>query len=306
MKRTLTLALLLAALSSSGCSGCSYLAVQRFTLAFDKYINVVHKPTAVPNYSRAVVWARPDGEPLTLDVSWPAGAGPFPMVVNIHGGAFFMDTNAIDEALCRYLTNRGYIVFNINYRLAPQHRFPAAVNDSLGAVVWAKLHAPEYHGDPRRVAVMGGSAGGNLAGMVALAWDDPAFTPTVTAPGQDARVKAAVPIFAVFDMTVMSYPGSDRPNPYLGASIKERPDLFRKASPVAYVDANSPPMFIVCGDRDGLYQQSVVMVEQLKKLGVPVELYTAHGKGHAFTNAHWQPAAQAAYQAIGDWLDKTL
>jgi acetyl esterase len=306
MKRTIFPALVIVALSVTGCSGCSYRALQKFTLVADKYINLRHAPAAVAHYSAGVKWAEPGGEPLTMDISWPAGPGPFPMIVNIHGGAFFMDTNAIDQGLCRYLTNRGYAVFNINYRLAPQHLFPAAVNDSLGAVVWAKSHAAEYHGDPKRVAVMGGSAGGNLAALVALAWDDPVFTPTVAAPGLDARVQAAVPIFAVWDLTTINFPGSDRPNPYIGASVKDEPGLFRRASPVTYLDAQSPPMLVVCGDQDSLYPQSVDAVERLKKLGVPVELYTAPGKGHAFTNFHWQPEAQAAFKAIGDWLDKTL
>jgi acetyl esterase len=287
--------------------GCSYKSMQKFTLKTDHLVNVVKKPPEVANYARDVVWASPGGENLLLDVSWPAGEGPYPIVVNIHGGAFFLDTKAIDEALCRYLTNRGYTVFNINYRLAPQHQFPAAVNDSLGAVIWAKAHSREYKGDPSRVAVSGGSAGGNLVGMVALAWDDPFFTPTFTAPGLDASVQAAVAIFAVWDMTTMSHPGDKGENPYLGATIEGRRDLFEKASPIFYLDRKSiPPMMLVCGDKDGLYPQSEKVAKILQGKGVPSEFYTAHGKGHAFTNWHWQAEAQKAYAAIGDWLDQEL
>jgi len=284
--------------------GCSYTAIQKFTLKTDYLLNKVQAPPAVANYARDVVWSEPEGEALTLDVSWPEGEGPFPLVVNIHGGAFFLGTKAMDEALCRALTNRGYTVVNINYRLAPQHPFPAAVNDGLGAVVWAKSHAREYKGDPARVAVMGGSAGGNLAAMVALAGDDPFFSPTVRAPGVSAQVQAAVPIFAVFDLTIMSHPGDKGDNPYLGASLDAAPELFAKASPVTYLDASAPPMLLVCGDKDGLYPQSVAVDEKLTALGVPHAFYTAPGKGHGFTNWHWQPAAQDAYQAIADWLDQ--
>jgi acetyl esterase/lipase len=285
--------------------GCTYKSMQKFTLKTDYMLNVVKKPPAVANYSRDVVWASPGGENLLLDVSWPEGDGPYPIVVNIHGGAFFLDTKAMDEALCRYLTNRDYTVFNINYRLAPQHKFPAAVNDSLGAIIWAKAHAKEYKGDPSRVAVSGGSAGGNLVGMVALAWDDPFFTPTVIALGLDASVQAAVPIFAVFDMTAMSHPGDKGENPYIGGKIEDRREMFEKASPIYYLDrAGIPPMMLVCGDKDGLYPQSQRVVDILRAKGVPYEFYSAPGRGHAFTNWHWQADAQKAYSAIADWLDR--
>jgi acetyl esterase/lipase len=286
-------------------SGCTYKSMQRFTLKTDYLLNVIRKPPEVANYSRDVVWASPGGEDLRLDVSWPEGDGPFPIVVNIHGGAFFLCTKAIDEAMCRHLTNRGYAVFNVNYRLAPQHKFPAAVNDCLGAVIWAKAHADEYKGDPSRVAVSGGSAGGNLAGMVAMAWDDPFFEPTFASGDLDASVQAAVLIFGVFDLTSMSHPGDDRENPYIGGNIEDSRDMFEKASPVFYLDkANIPSMILVCGDKDGLYPQSEMMAKLLDEKGAPFEFYTAHGKGHGFTNWHWQEDARKAYDAIADWLDE--
>lgn len=295
--------IILAALAA----GCTYKQMQKFSVKYDHSLNKIRKPPEVANYMRDVVWASPGGEDLLLDVSWPEGEGPFPMVVNIHGGAFFMATKAIDEALCRHLTNHGYTVINVNYRLAPQHKFPAAVNDCLGAVVWAKAHARDYRGDPSRVAVMGGSAGGNLAGMVALAWDDPYFTPTFQADGYDASVKAAVLIFGVHDMTIMEHPGDSLDNPYLGGSPEDIPELFEKSSPISYLDReNIPPIMLVCGDKDGLYPQSVDMDARLEDLGVPHEFYTAHGKGHGFTNWHWQEAAHQAFDAIADWLDTTL
>jgi len=287
-------------------SACSYEAIQKFTIANDRHLNTLKAPPEVENYERDVVWLSPDGEDLHLDVSWPDGDGPFPIVVNIHGGAFFLGTKAMDEALCRHLTNRGYAVFNANYRLAPQHQFPTAVNDCLGAVIWAKANAAEHGGDPARVAVMGGSAGGNLAAMVALAWDDPFFEPTFTARGLDASVQAAVPIFAVFDMTIMSHPGDSKPNPYIGGTMEDSSDLFAKASPISYLDGGAPPMLLVCGDQDGLYPQSVEVDEKLDELGAPHSFYVARGKGHGFTNWHWQDEAKAAYEAIADWLDENL
>jgi acetyl esterase/lipase len=301
------LIILLTVLISTGLSGCSYKAMQKLSMKYDYTLNAIRKPAEVDNYSRDVVWASPGGEDLHADISRPDGDGPFPIVVNIHGGGFFMATKAIDEGLCRHLTNRGYAVVNVNYRLAPQHKFPAAINDCLGAVIWAKAHATDFNGDPGRVAVTGGSAGGNLVGMVALAWDDPFFEPTFKAGDLDASIKAAVPIFAVWDMTIMSFPGKDRENFYIGASLAEAPELFAKASPVSYLDRpDIVPLMLVCGDKDPLYPQSEKAAAMLEQIGAPFEFYIAHGKGHGFTNWHWQEEAHMAFDAIADWLDKTL
>jgi acetyl esterase len=286
------LIILLTMLISIGLSSCSYKALQNLSVKNDYILNVIKKPAEVDNYLRDVVWASPGGEDVHADISWPEREGPFPIVVNIHGGAFFLATKAIDEGLCRHLTNRGYAVVNINYRLAPQHKFPAAVNDCLGAVIWAKAHAADFNGDPTRVAVSGGSAGGNLVGMVALAWDDPYFEPTFKSGDHDASVKAAVPIFAVWDMTIMSFPGDNRENPYLGASLAEAPEVFAKASPISYLDRpDIVPMMLVCGDKDGLYPQSEKVAAMLRERGAAYEFYTAYGKGHGFTNWHWQEEA---------------
>ncbi len=288
-------------------SGCSYKAMQLFTVKSDHLINRIGDLPEVANYRRDIVWASPEGRDLLLDISHPEGPGPFPIVLNFHGGAFFMDTKAIDEALCRYITNRGYAVVNVNYRLAPQHKFPAAVNDGLGAVIWAKAHAAEFFGDPSRVAVMGGSAGGNLAGMVAMAGDDDLFRPIIEYEGIDAGVRAAVLIFPVMDMLGSSHPGDSLKNPYIGFKREANPELFLKASPITYLDGDySTSTMLVCGDEDGLYQQAKDTADKLERLGVPYEFYTAYGKGHAFTNLHWQGQAQASYKAIADWLDSVL
>ena len=215
-----------------------------------------------------------------------------------------MGTKAIDEPMCRRLTNRGYTVVNINYRLAPQYKFPAAVNDSLGAVIWARHNAADFSGDPEKLAVMGGSAGGNLAAMVALAANDPFFQPTYKATDYDAKVQAAVLIFPVLDMTAMSHPGDSMKNPYIGAHKDEAIHLFKKASPIFYLDDSyHTPTMLICGDKDGLYPQSVRMAKKLTDMDVMNYLYTASGKGHGFTNWHWQNEAEKAYAAIADWLD---
>ena len=108
--------------------------------------------------------------PLGLRVYTPRGGSvPFPLLVFIHGGGFVVCDLGTHDALCRNLcAGAGCVVASVDYRLAPEHRFPAAPDDCLAATRWAAEHAAELGADPARVAVGGDSAGGNLAAVVAL------------------------------------------------------------------------------------------------------------------------------------------
>ena len=149
----------------------------------EKLQRAIKEAPAVANEKRNIVWATIDGEDIALDVFWPDGPGPHPMVVWIHGGGFIGGFKELGEFACRTFATNGYVAITTNYRLAPEHKFPAAVNDCLGAIVWAKKHAEEFNGNPDRIAVAGESAGGNLAAMVAWASDDSRFQSTGAAKG---------------------------------------------------------------------------------------------------------------------------
>jgi acetyl esterase len=114
------------------------------------------------------------GEPaLGVRVYTPAGEPPFPLLVYFHGGGWTIGNVDIGDAPCRALTNAaGAVVVSVEYRLGPEHKFPAPLEDCYAATAWAALmaaHAPDQlGGDPDRLVVIGDSAGGNLAAAVAL------------------------------------------------------------------------------------------------------------------------------------------
>ena len=103
--------------------GCNTRSMQRFVDQGDDQLRHIGRVAKVENIVRDVVWVQVEEMNLTLDVFYPDG-GPHPMVVNIHGGGWIIGSKEQDEALCRYVAQQGYTVFNINYRLAPQHPFP--------------------------------------------------------------------------------------------------------------------------------------------------------------------------------------
>lgn len=110
----------------------------------------------------------PAGE-IPVRLYTPAGAGPFPILVWFHGGGWVIGDLEWADPMARHLTvGAGCVVVSVDYRLAPEAKFPGAADDSYAATVWAAQHAAQIHGDPDKIAVGGDSAGGNLAAVVAL------------------------------------------------------------------------------------------------------------------------------------------
>ncbi len=120
-----------------------------------------------------IEYAQVDGESLKLDASVPDGDGPFPIAILIHGGGWGGGDKALEYVPpTEQLTDAKFTWFSINYRLAPQHRWPACMNDVRTAIHWVKQHAAEFKGDPNRIALIGYSAGGHLAAYAAATADD--------------------------------------------------------------------------------------------------------------------------------------
>jgi len=109
------------------------------------------------------------GGALPVRIHWPAGSGPFPALVFFHGGGWVLGDLDSHDVTCRSLTNQASCVtVSVDYRLAPEHKFPAAVEDAYAATCWVSDHAAELSVDPSRLAAGGASAGGNLATVVSL------------------------------------------------------------------------------------------------------------------------------------------
>jgi acetyl esterase len=109
------------------------------------------------------------GGPLSIRVYTPEGSGPFPLLVFFHGSGFVLCSLDTHDGMCRNLcAGAGCVVASVDYRLAPEHRFPAATEDCLAATRWCAEHAAALGADPARIVVGGDSAGGNLAAVTAL------------------------------------------------------------------------------------------------------------------------------------------
>jgi acetyl esterase/lipase len=222
--------------------------------------------------TRNVVYT-PDGwpEPVLGDFFRPRGlAGPAPAVLLVHGGGWTgKDGRWQMEPIARKLAKRGYAVLNVTYRLAPRWIYPSPVEDLQQAVKWIHDHSAELGVDPGRLATFGYSAGGYLASLVAFSEND-----------SRSPIRAVVAGGAPSDLTF--YHGGDLVPQFLGGRMHEIPQRFVEASPVNYVSAATPPVFLyhATSDRMVRMEHPNAMMAALKKHSVPYETYWIKGRGH--------------------------
>jgi len=247
---------------------------------------------------------------VTADVLVPAKPGPHPVLVYLHGGGWVAGSPKSHRKLGLRFAEAGFLVVNVDYRLAPEAPFPAPFDDCVFAVRWAAQNAARFGGDPNRLAVGGDSAGGNLtAAVVAHLATDP------SAP----KIRAALLIYGVFDFgafELSSAPGGPQEelatklrdamvDAYLGA--KRDPSLVRdpRVSPLRAA-AKLPPSFLVVGTADPLIDQQKALVAELERAKVPHESVILDGMPHGFVQMEFLPAALEQVRAMIAFLDKRL
>jgi len=230
------------------------------------------------------VYLQRDSGPLKADIYIPNGDGPFPSVLVVHGGAWMMGTRAQLSGVAQQLASHGMTAVAISYRLAPKHKFPAQIEDCKAAVRWMREQATELKIDPLRLGGFGYSAGAQLVTLLGTTdpddglegIDDPQTVP-------NTRLQAVVAGGVPCDFRVID-PDSRRLAFWLGGSRREVGELYRLASPRAFVSDDDPPMFFFHGENDELVPivSAEAMCHSLKAAGVPAELYVVPKIGHNF------------------------
>ncbi len=202
-----------------------------------------------------------------LDLYLPQGAGPFPLVLLIHGGGFMLGDKAdpMSKAGTDQLLEHGYAVAVVNYRLSGEAKAPAQIWDVKTAVRWLRAHAGEYHLDAGRFGAWGGSAGGNLVALLGTSCGVQALEGfELGCPTESSEIQAVVDWFGPVDFLLMDqqFAGSpdaqthdapDSPESALiGAPIQTRPDLVKAINPITYISPSAAPFLIQHGTADRL------------------------------------------------------
>jgi acetyl esterase/lipase len=219
-----------------------------------------------------------------LDVCAPTATGkPRPAVLLIHGGGWHSGDKSTVQSTCEWLAQSGFVTFNVDYRLWPAARYPAQPDDVLAALRFVRRPATvsHYEIDPTRIAAFGGSAGGNLAALLAL-------RPSGPLTGGD-RVAALVDLSGPMDLTAGALTDPQDPRltadetGFLNCPSLARCPLAPVASPLLAVSADDPPVFIGQASVDFVpREQGDALAAALKRVGVPVTVETTAGTFHSF------------------------
>ena len=270
-----------------------------------------------PVQTRDVVYS--SSEHLACDVYLPptasAPAGPYPAVITVHGGAWKGGDKKDHARIAELLADRGYVVFCINYRLAPTYHFPAPVEDIQCAVVWVRTHAQEYGVNPDAITVLGTSAGAHLAALAGLTASSAALSSVSPAPwdiscgsSTDSRVQAVISCFGPLDLAYHSRENTGTARvvaTFLGTSCQKAPALCTAANPMTYISSAAPPMLLIHGTLDELvgYEASERFYHALLEAGGEVTLLPVEAN-HGFILAVSSPEGVAAMEAVCAFLDE--
>lgn len=241
------------------------------------------------------------GEKLLLNARVPDGPGPFPVVILVHGGGWGSGAKDGDiTPLLEPLSAANFTWFSIDYRLAPKHLWPACYDDVRTAIRWVKAHAAEYKGDANKIALVGYSAGGQLACLA-----------TVNA-ADDTRVRAVVALAAPTDMPADiarrgGLSGSlqallDHPAALDAATARKLEEM----SPAHHLKPGLPPFLLIHGteDKSVLHVQSENFQAKLEEHHVPCELITIPGAPHRLSE--WEKFDPGYKARVTAWLTATL
>jgi len=281
-------------LTAPGVPPLDELPVMDARAAYDQLAGLAGEPVAVARTEETIA----DGVPVRL--YWPEGPGPHPVLVWIHGGGFVLGSAGGYDAPARDLCGRaGCLVVSVDYRLAPEHPFPAAVDDVVTVAKWVTTNAESLGGDSSRMVVAGDSAGGTLSAVLANELPGTFRLQVLLYPMTDATMshasieengeghlltKAACEWFCGHYLSGRADPRDPRVSP-----------LFADDS----VLAAAPPAVVVTAELDPLRDEGEAYAERLRGAGVPVDHTRYDGMIHAFYAMRGMiPAASAALDQV--------
>ena len=228
---------------------------------------------------------------LTVDIYRPSAKGLFPVLVQIYGGAWQRGVPGNNAEFAEYIATQGYVVFAIDYRHAPQFRFPAQVDDVRNALSWIGRYAETWSADTSRMVLIGRSAGAHLAMMAAYATDAP-------------RIRGVIDYYGPVDL-VEGYRQPPVPDPlavrdieekFLGGPPSAMLDRYRAASPISLATRRLPPTLLIYGGRDHIVEPrfGTLLAGRLRANGTTVVHIEIPWAEHAFDAVPYGPSSQLA------------
>lgn len=237
-----------------------------------------------------VVYANAGKRELHLDLFAPKNkTESLPAIVVVHGGGWLNGNKTKFRAMAIALAKRGYVTAAVEYRLGGEAKFPAGIQDCNSAVRYLRANAKKHGIDPKRIGAVGGSAGGHLVGLMATAPHVKEFQANGNLD-QTSNLQAAIVLAGPLELATGPVAEKSRKNPknsnankWLGKTIDEAPDLYKKASPFTHVSKSTPPILFMAGDKDHPERNSATRAK-LKQLNVPTGIVIVKDGNHGCWN----------------------
>jgi acetyl esterase/lipase len=270
-------------------------------------------PSKLGTVEKDVTYGIAGNVSLKMDIYYPKTASvALPVAMYVHGGGWTGGDKAAGAGVNEIpeMIKRGYLVAAINYRLAPQYRFPAMIEDVKCAVRFLRAKASTFGLDPGSIGVWGGSAGGHLVALLGTTDAGAGMEGTDGYPNQSSRVQAVVDFFGPADLNIFF-------QRYQGTLMKEvfgapdaNSDKLKVASPVTYISRDDPPFLIIHGDKDTVVplSQSQILYDRMVAGGVTAVLVIVKNAGHGFVPAGGviSPSRSEITNTVADFFDKYL
>lgn len=275
--------------------------------AFAQKVSAPAEPPATLKAEFDLVYGKTPEQELKLDVYRPKNDTVLPACVLVHGGGWIGGDKERFRALGFALAEKGYVVANVEYRLAGAAKYPAAVQDCSLAVRWVRANAKRFALDPQRIGAWGGSAGGHLVGLLAAA---PEHFLTLELKDVSAAVQATGIMAGPTDLTNATFVESlrkakEKSNSYtwFGKLYDDAPDLYRDASPLTHFTKTTGPILFLTGDLDNP-DRDKASIEKLQSLGVATKQTLLKGAKHGC----WmqKPWFDQCVSAVDAWFKEYL
>lgn len=250
------------------------------------------------------------GGPIPVRIYTPQGEGPFPVLVYFHGGGWIVGSLDMVEPICRSLANSARcIVVSPSYRLAPENKFPAALEDALAVTQWTARTIGQFQGDPARLAVGGDSAGGNLAAVISqIARDQggPALIYQLLLYPQTDLSAPLDPASTGLEHTMLTI---ERATFHTASYVRSQEDELNPQGSPLLADslANLPPALVITTEYDLMRDQGRLYAERLQASGVSVTYKHYGDMMHGFISmATLLDRGKQALQEVGEILQSAL
>lgn len=205
-------------------------------------------------------------------------------VLMVHGGGWISGSKDNLRSMAIRLAENGYVAVSVNYRLSTQAEFPAAVIDLKTALKWMREHAKEFKIDPDRIAILGASAGAQLAGLVGMSSLDPLFSDGNKEFSD--KVQAVINIDGITSFIHPEAEESEIAGKWLGGLKDENFKNWKLASPLEYVDQTSPAILFINSSQDRFHAGRDDMIAQLESYQIYTEVHTFKQSPHSFWLVH--------------------